>query len=375
MAATDDLFKIADRLELQNKKLQEEKIDEPLQKLSDAANKVGKAWSGSWLGYHSRVYYDDLTDPPPGAHFSREWGMMETAFAPGTVGSWAEFRFDDIVSAIFKFCNDPSIKEQEKAASETREMLEDLQLEVISLLSSFLKTQTGDNFLTEILDRVGKLKTYTAKDYIDAKAPSGQFICRDMQAVNAGLQTPPHISVLARIAEIHYPFIVCEKLSKLTRRAASHMLNIEKNKEKSERIGTNVFIGHGRSPLWKDLKDFIQDRMRLPWDEFNRVPIAGFTNIARLSQMLDAAAVAFLIMTAEDEQADGKQHARQNVIHEAGLFQGRLGFERAILLLEDGCEEFSNVQGLGQIRFPKGNIAAIFEEIRKVLEREGLIDE
>jgi len=90
--------------------------------------------------------------------------------------------------------------------------------------------------------------------------------------------------------------------------------------------------------------------------------------------MLDEAAIAFLVMTAEDEQADGKHHARQNVIHEAGLFQGRLGFERAILLLEEGCEEFSNVQGLGQIRFPRGKIASIFEDIRLILEREGLIN-
>ena len=62
-----------------------------------------------------------------------------------------------------------------------------------------------------------------------------------------------------------------------------------------------------------------------------------------------------------------------NVVHEAGLFQGRLGFTKAIVLLEEGCEEFSNIQGLGQIRFPKGNIAAAFEEIRRVLEREDLL--
>ncbi len=49
----------------------------------------------------------------------------------------------------------------------------------------------------------------------------------------------------------------------------------------------------------------------------------------------------------------GVCQARMNVIHEAGLFQGRLGFTKAILLLEDGCSEFSNIQGLGQIRFPK----------------------
>jgi predicted nucleotide-binding protein len=159
----------------------------------------------------------------------------------------------------------------------------------------------------------------------------------------------------------------------VAKRAASHLAKRERYARKNQEIGTNVFIGHGRSPLWKDLKDFIQDRLSLPWDEFNRVPVAGITNIARLSQMLGDAAIAFLIMTAEDEQSDGKMHARLNVIHEAGLFQGRLGFTRAIVLLEEGCEEFSNIQGLGQIRFPKGNIKAVFEEVRQVLEREGLI--
>ena len=129
-----------------------------------------------------------------------------------------------------------------------------------------------------------------------------------------------------------------------------------------------------RSHLWRDLKDFIQDRLGLPWDEFNRVPVAGVTNITRLSQMLDDAAIAFLVLTGEDEQADAKLHPRMNVVHEAGLFQGRLGFTKAIILLQEGCEEFSNIEGLGQIRFPKGNIQAVFEEIRRVLEREGLIE-
>jgi predicted nucleotide-binding protein len=89
--------------------------------------------------------------------------------------------------------------------------------------------------------------------------------------------------------------------------------------------------------------------------------------------MLESAAFAFLMMTAEDEQPDGTLRARENVVHEAGLFQGRLGFRKAIILLEDGCEEFSNIRGLGQIRFPKNNVSAKFDEIRQVLEREGLI--
>jgi predicted nucleotide-binding protein len=137
-------------------------------------------------------------------------------------------------------------------------------------------------------------------------------------------------------------------------------------------IGTNIFIGHGRSLVWRVLNDFLKHRLGLSVDEFNRISVAGMPTATRLSNMLDAAAFAFLVMTAEDEQTDSKVRARENVVHEVGLFQGRLGFTRAIVLLEEGCEEFSNIQGLGQIRFPKGDITAKFEEIRAVLEREGI---
>jgi predicted nucleotide-binding protein len=375
MTVADDLFKIADRLETQSKQLQEEEFNKPLQLLTDAAEQIGKAWSGSWLGYHSRVYYADLAESPPGARFSQEWGMMDTFAIQDTVGDWREYLFDDVVSAIQKYAENPDTSEQEERSSAAREVFEESQSQILSRLFTTLETRQDDKFLHDISGKVEKMKVSGASGFIEVMRPSGQMISRDMPAIQAGLHTPPHISVLAQVHAIRYPFTACEELSKLTQRAASHIQNIEKHKVQSDRVGTNVFIGHGRSSVWKDLKDLIQDRMHLPWDEFNRVPVAGFTNIARLSQMLDEAAIAFLIMTADDEQADGKQHARQNVIHEAGLFQGRLGFERAIILLEEGCEEFSNVQGLGQIRFPKGNVSAVFEDIRRVLEREGLVDE
>lgn len=137
--------------------------------------------------------------------------------------------------------------------------------------------------------------------------------------------------------------------------------------------GSKIFIGHGRSPMWRELKDFLNDRLSLPWDEFNREAVAGIHTFDRISEMLDSACFAFLIMTAEDQYSDSSIHARQNVVHEIGLFQGRLGPRKAIILMEDGCSEFSNIVGLSQIRFPKGQISATFEEIRRVLEREGVI--
>ena len=111
----------------------------------------------------------------------------------------------------------------------------------------------------------------------------------------------------------------------------------------------------------------------MPWDEFNREAVAGYTTSERLQTMMEQAGVAFLIMTAEEEDADAQLRARPNVIHEVGLFQGHLGLNRAIVLLEDGCAEFSNIIGLSQIRFPTGDISARFEEVRRVLEREGFL--
>ena len=90
--------------------------------------------------------------------------------------------------------------------------------------------------------------------------------------------------------------------------------------------------------------------------------------------MLDSAAIAFLVMTGEDEQMDGELRPRENVVHEAGLFQGGLGFERAIVLLEEGCEKFSNNAGLGHINFPRNNIRAAFQDVREVLERAGILN-
>ena len=137
-------------------------------------------------------------------------------------------------------------------------------------------------------------------------------------------------------------------------------------------LPNKIFIGHGHSPVWREFKDFLQDNLSLPWEEFNRVPQAGIWTGERLSEMLDSACFAFLIMTGEDE-SNGELHARENVIHEIGLFQGKLGFRRAIIILEEGCKGFSNIHGLTYIPFPKSRISAAYEKVRKTLHREKII--
>jgi predicted nucleotide-binding protein len=167
---------------------------------------------------------------------------------------------------------------------------------------------------------------------------------RDTQAMSQGLQVAPHQSLIAHALSGTVLENGIETLASSVREAASHLKRLETRRHKASSVGTNVFIGHGRSVVWRELKDFIEERLHLPVDEFNSMPVAGITTTARLSELLDAAAIAFLVTTAEDEQIDGKIRARENVVHEVGLFQGWLGFTRAIVLLEEGCEEFSNIQ-------------------------------
>jgi predicted nucleotide-binding protein len=131
-----------------------------------------------------------------------------------------------------------------------------------------------------------------------------------------------------------------------------------------------VFIGHGRSGTWRDLKDHLQDKHGVQIEAYETGARAGHTIRDILEEMVARTSFAVLVLTGEDEQADGSLRARQNVIHEAGLFQGRVGFARAILLLEEGVEEFSNVQGVQYIRFSKGNIKETYGEVLATLRRE-----
>ncbi|MGJ0392279.1 MAG: TIR domain-containing protein [Methylocystis sp.] len=343
-----------------------------IQKVGDAASSVAKSWSGSNIGYHAYYYYQGLEPRPPGAQFSSEWGPRERMAGLGSRGDWEEFNPEGITSEIYRRAGNPDLSEVRARSEALSVRVQDQRAELLSALTVAL-SETNDPFLRGLKERAEECVIRDSSDILKAMLPRGSFMSRDTLALTQGLKAAPHQLVLADMTALNQPSACAHELSEIAKQAGSHLTRIERKAQKNSLVGTNVFIGHGRAPAWRILKDFVKDRLGLPYDEFNRVPVAGVTNIARLSEMLDSAAVAFVILTAEDEQADGRLHARMNVIHEVGLFQGRLGFTRAIVLLEQGCEEFTNIQGLGQIRFPKDNITAAFEEIRLVLEREGLL--
>ena len=373
MNSFEELFQLAKELETATETGKAEDIQQPLNALRDAAHQVQRAFSGSWLGYHSRVYYEGFAPAPPGANFSQEWGLKDMDLTSlGSRGAWREYDYAEVERRIETVAGNPDLGPGEQAAKRASEAFGTAKAEITSILETELVGQ-ADGFLAKLKGDLEKLEPMSQLDIARHWSPKGEIVTRDMIAMGQGNIVPAHVNAAARVASIQQALDICKAAADLSKKAGFHLERKARKKATADRVGTNVFIGHGRSSMWRELKDFVQDRLALPWDEFNRVPVAGVTNIARLSEMLDAAAVALLVMTAEDEMADGAVQARMNVVHEAGLFQGRLGFTKTIVLMEEGCQEFSNIQGLGQIRFPRGNIAAAFEEVRRILEREGTI--
>ena len=169
-----------------------------------------------------------------------------------------------------------------------------------------------------------------------------------------------HVSVLVGLpsaAEIQEVFLMFE-----TNLSASKMI-ISPDPVK-------IFIGHGHDQQWRDLKDHLHEQQGFDVVTYEIGPRAGLSVKEVLEGMLGESSFALLVLTGEDQDVDGKMHARGNVIHELGLFQGRLGFLRAIALLERGVEEFSNILGINQIRFSKGNIRESYGDVLAAIKRE-----
>ncbi|HLW34308.1 MAG TPA: TIR domain-containing protein [Chthoniobacterales bacterium] len=133
-----------------------------------------------------------------------------------------------------------------------------------------------------------------------------------------------------------------------------------------------IFVGHGRSPEWRELKDHLRDHHDYTVEHYERVPTAGGIVWDRIQAMLETSTMALLVMTGEDLVGNSKEkmRARQNVVHELGLCQGRFGIHRALALVEEGVDIPSNLAGVDFISFKHGNIKETFGAILAAIRKE-----
>lgn len=370
----DELVRIARRCDRAARPFNSGPVRVLNSRLNDACDEVGLAWSGSFIGYFATVYLRHFVRPRPGEMFDPEWGGQDS-YMSRTQGDWGIVEYEHVAAEIKRRAGVDDLSPMGEAANAAGEVFDEAKDELLPLFDALLSEHQADRVLGELRDKLKKLPSHFSQEKLARdEIPRGQVMTRDSLAINQGMRVPHHLVFRAWLLSRYSYGLQVGEIAKIARHAARYLEQKYRMKGKSlAKKDGRIFIGHGRSGDWNALKDFIRDRLNLDYDEFNRDSPAGLTGKERLEQMLDNACFAFLVMTAEDEHADGSRHARENVIHEIGLFQGRLGFSRAIILLEEGCEEFSNIHGIQQIRFRKGDLQAKRDDIRQVLEREGIL--
>jgi hypothetical protein len=110
MQPYEELFELAKRLNQAASVADSIGVTQPLEALENAANEVKRSFSGSWLGYHSDVYYAGLKPPPPRANFSQELGLKEMLGSLGSRGDWRQFDPEDVKAQIRELAKHPDIE-------------------------------------------------------------------------------------------------------------------------------------------------------------------------------------------------------------------------------------------------------------------------
>lgn len=136
----------------------------------------------------------------------------------------------------------------------------------------------------------------------------------------------------------------------------------------------NIFIGHGHHLLWARIALFLLEEHNIKSEYYESKCRTGLSIDNAIEEFKQNEKIKFAILTLmkEDETSEGQVRARQNVIHELGIFRDKLGSKKIAIIVEKGLEKPSNIDGIEYIEY-SGDIDSVFYKLEKMLKREKLI--
>jgi sugar/nucleoside kinase (ribokinase family) len=134
-----------------------------------------------------------------------------------------------------------------------------------------------------------------------------------------------------------------------------------------------VFLVHHESPYRDIVRHFIEEACGLPVYEISSADIAASGFDVSIAEQLPRCCFAVCLLGRNEAMADGRARADQNVVYQAGFFQGKYGFGRVALVAEEGCDGFSNIAGIVRLDFRSPQVDATFIDLRGMFQREGLM--
>ena len=173
-AMSEELLQMAEDLENLAVSSRQEQIQQPLERIKQAADDVGIAWSGSWLGYHASVYYRDFQTPPPGAHFNKGWGLKQPAFDVGSTGDWVEYATEHVRAAIFQRASFASFEPARTFADEANIEFLKNQRTLQSIIELEMK-DSNSPFLTGLKEEAEDLTVINENQFVQRLMPDYNF--------------------------------------------------------------------------------------------------------------------------------------------------------------------------------------------------------
>ncbi|MBR4481093.1 MAG: nucleotide-binding protein [Prevotella sp.] len=144
-----------------------------------------------------------------------------------------------------------------------------------------------------------------------------------------------------------------------------------KEKRNNEVISKNkVFIVHGHNEAIREKVARVVERLGLGAIILNEIPNEGGTIIEKFEKNSSEADFVIVLLTADDEckakqEREFKYRARQNVIFELGFFIGKISRSHLFILLEEGVEVPSDLNGIGYTPMNDGWDRSLVKELRR----------
>lgn len=160
--------------------------------LRDACREMGEASSGSWVGWHARMYYAGYQEPSVEASWDAEWGGVY-----GIPDGWRERSGSEIQDEVERRAGIP-LSELAHVADRIRERCEPLQREALTVLSPVCDL-AGLGKEAELLAKIERIDWIVSpSNFIEAIRPTG-ITSRDSRAIHQGMQVPLHLNVEAAV--------------------------------------------------------------------------------------------------------------------------------------------------------------------------------
>lgn len=154
-------------------------------KMFNACRKVERSWSGSYAGWHGRMYFKNFKIPSIKEKFSGEWGAIH-----GIPEGWQERESDKVKAEIENLVgNSFSIDDFEQKVKKVSDEAKNTRDEIVILLSNYQFDQSLDKE-KGLYSQIEKFEFGTIKrDYVEQNMPK-TLMTRDKEAIRQGICLP-----------------------------------------------------------------------------------------------------------------------------------------------------------------------------------------